>query len=392
MSQQPISRSADLKRLWNDGYQIEIRSGHLLMLGVPYVNARCEVARGTLVSTLVLAGDVTQPPDTHVAHFIGDYPCNADGTEIVKMQMGSQRVSLGDGLMTNHSFSSKPSSGRYADYYEKMVTYATIISSSAFHLDPAASPKTFAPVRAEGTEFIFNYLDTASSRAGIAGMVQRFSNDKIAIVGLGGTGSYVLDLVAKMPVKEIHLFDADKFLQHNAFRAPGAATFDQLAAIPYKVDYLNRIYSAMHRGITAHAVDIDADNIGALASMSFVFVCVDGGGRKGVIVRALEDAGIPFVDTGIGVELVDDQLLGMVRVTTSTPEKRDHLRDRVSFADLAADAAYRSNIQIADLNALNAALAVIKWKKLRGFYIDLDREHHANYVISGNTMINDEKR
>jgi acyl-CoA hydrolase len=155
---------------------------------------------------------------------------------------------------------------------------------------------------------------------------------------------------------------------------------------------LNSIYSAMHRGITAHAVDIDADNVGALTSMSFVFVCVDGGGRKGVIVRALEDAGVPFVDTGIGVELVDEQLLGMVRVTTSTPEKRDHLRDRVSFVDPAADAAYRSNIQIADLNALNAALAVIKWKKLRGLYVDLDREHHANYVISGNTMINDHKQ
>jgi hypothetical protein len=169
------------------------------------------------------------------------------------------------------------------------------------------------------------------------------------------------------------------------------ATFDQLAEIPYKVDYLRRIYSAMHRGITAHAVDIDADNVGVLTSMSFVFACIDGGRRKGVIVQALEDARIPFIDTGIGVELVEEKLLGMARVTTSTPEKRDHVRDRVFFADAPVDAAYRSNIQIAELNALNAALAVIKGKKLREFYLDLDREHHANYVISGNTMINDEK-
>jgi hypothetical protein len=360
------------------------------MSGVPYVNARREVTHGTLVSTLVLAGDVTQAPQPHTISWIGEYPCNADGSEIAKMQLGHQKIQLGE-LTTSHSFSSKPLSGRYTDYYEKMATYATIISSPAFHIDPTATPKTFAPVRAEETEAIFNYIDTASSRAGIAGMVEQFANDKIAIVGLGGTGSYVLDLIAKMPVKEIHLFDADKFLQHNAFRGPGAASFDQLSAVPYKVDYWRGIYSAMHRGITAHTVDIDADNVGLLKSMSFVFICIDGGEGKGVIVPALEDAGISFIDTGIGVELVEQQLLGMVRVTTSTPQKRDHLRGRVSFSDPAGDAAYRSNIQIADLNALNAALAVIKWKKLRGLYIDLDREHHANYIISGNTMINNEK-
>jgi hypothetical protein len=37
--------------------------------------------------------------------------------------------------------------------------------------------------------------------------------------GLGGTGSYILDLVSKTPVNEILLFDSDDFLQHNAFRS-----------------------------------------------------------------------------------------------------------------------------------------------------------------------------
>jgi tRNA A37 threonylcarbamoyladenosine dehydratase len=44
----------------------------------------------------------------------------------------------------------------------------------------------------------------------------------------GGTGSYVLDFVAKTPVKEIHLFDGDIFDQHNAFRAPGAPSGEEL--------------------------------------------------------------------------------------------------------------------------------------------------------------------
>ncbi len=52
---------------------------------------------------------------------------------------------------------------------------------------------------------------------------------------------------------------------------------------------------------------------------------------------------------------------------------------------------YDTNIQIADLNALNAALAVIKWKKLCGFYLDLDQEHHSTYTLDGNAMDNEER-
>src|SRR5688572_24496500 len=68
----------------------------------------------------------------------------------------------------------------------------------------------------------FNYPDTNSSRAGIETLNERFHGQKIAIIGLGGTGSYILDLVTKSPVGEIHLFDGDVFELHNAFRAPGA--------------------------------------------------------------------------------------------------------------------------------------------------------------------------
>ena len=43
----------------------------------------------------------------------------------------------------------------------------------------------------------------------------------VAIVGLGGTGSYCTgSLLAKTHVKNIHLFDGDVFEQHCAFRAP----------------------------------------------------------------------------------------------------------------------------------------------------------------------------
>ena len=92
MSQRPINRSADLKKLRDEGYDLEVRSGCLLVKDVPYVNSRKEVKRGILVIKLVLADDQTGRPDTHVAYFSGEHPCNEDGSEIAKIKHGSQRA------------------------------------------------------------------------------------------------------------------------------------------------------------------------------------------------------------------------------------------------------------------------------------------------------------
>ena len=53
------------------------------------------------------------------------------------------------------------------------------------------------------------------------------------------------------------------------------------------------------------------------------------------------------------------------------------------------DAAYTTNIQTCELNALNAVHAVIKWKKLLGFYHDFDKEVSMNYTIDGNIINNE---
>src|SRR5438270_1980841 len=105
VSHQLISHSRDLKRLRDEGYNLEIRAGYLLVKDVPYVNSKGEVQSGTLVSTLTLAGDVTTRPDTHVAHFIGDYPCHKDGTVIEQIRNQSARSVLADGIVIDHTFS-----------------------------------------------------------------------------------------------------------------------------------------------------------------------------------------------------------------------------------------------------------------------------------------------
>ncbi|MFX6803863.1 ThiF family adenylyltransferase, partial [Acinetobacter baumannii] len=85
---------------------------------------------------------------------------------------------------------------------------------------------------------VFNYVETASDRVGIGVLTERLVNERVAIIGVGGTGGYILDFVAKTPVREIRLFDSDEFLTPNAFRAPGAPSLEELREAPKKVEYL----------------------------------------------------------------------------------------------------------------------------------------------------------
>jgi tRNA A37 threonylcarbamoyladenosine dehydratase len=390
MSHQLINLNPDLKQLRDEGFCIGIVASHLVVKNVPYVNSAREIKYGVLISQLDMAGERTAKPKTHVAMFSGEHPCEADGTTLSKIAHNSEQKSLGEGLTANHSFSSKPADG-YSDYYHKMSTYCAIISAPARQIDPSVTAQQYLPVKTSDAESVFHYLDTASSRAGIGAVSEKLKVPKVGIIGLGGTGSYVLDLIAKTPVAEIHLFDSDVFLSHNAFRAPGAATIDDLNGRPAKVAYLADVYGRFRRGIIPHKCHIDASNLELLVGMHSVFLCMDGSEAKKVIIDFLESQGIPFIDVGMGINLVDDKLSGILRTTTSTPTKREHVHEKNLIpCSGQGDNPYDTNIQVADLNALNACLAVIKWKKLLGFYCDLDKEHHSLYTIDGNHLTNTE--
>jgi hypothetical protein len=348
------------------------------------------VARAALVSELTLSGDRTGKPRTHVMMFTGEHhPCHASGKRIEAIVHGPINTPIDDDLVARHSFSNKPAGG-YSDYFEKVDTYATILAGPAASLDARATAKTFRPGKAP-EDSPFNYPDTASSRAGITAVTRKLEGHRLAIVGLGGTGAYVLDLVAKTPVGEIHIFDFDYFFTHNAFRTPGAPSLEALREGLTKVEYLHARYSNMHRRIIPHEVALSESNVSELEGFDFVFMCIDDGATKAPVVAFLEKQAIAFVDVGIGVQLQDGMLGGVVRVTTSTPVKRGHLRKRVSMVPPPADDAYGTNIQIAELNALNACMAVIRWKKLLGFYRDLEGEHSATYTIDGNLLLSEDQ-
>jgi len=388
MSHKLINPNSDLKRLWDEGYEVEIVDAFLLIHHVPYVTSARKVKYGTLVSALDLAGDRTVRPGTHVATFIGETPHHHDGRAINAIIIGTTAQKLHEQITINLTFSSKPDVGYYDDYFEKMVTYINILSAEAKAIDPGANEKTFKVIENGDDGSVFNYYDTNSSRAEISAITDKLKNLQVVIIGSGGTGSYILDLVAKTPVAQIDLYDPDTFLQHNAFRAPGAPPIERLRERTKKVDHLTAIYQNMHSGIVPHAYGINEGNVEELAGKSFVFLCIDDSKAKEPIITFLDANGTPFIDTGIGVQIVKDQLIGVIRTTTSTETSREHVRDRVPFTD-DQNNDYVKNIQIAELNALNACFAVIKWKKYFGVYHDAEKENHATYTINESQLLNE---
>jgi molybdopterin/thiamine biosynthesis adenylyltransferase len=389
MSQQLINHSPDLKRLRDEGYEVVIYGGFLLIHHIPYLNDKKEILYGTLVSTLTLSNSITTGrPDNHVIHFIGENPCDNNGAVISAIQHSNANNPLRDGLVVNRSFSNKPAAG-YPNYYEKVKRYADIISAPAKFLNGDVTEKTFKVIPDNDDESVFKYIDTNSSRANIDMINAKFSGQKIAIIGLGGTGAYALDLISKTPVAEIHLFDGDSFDQHNAFRSPGAASIADLAKNMQKADFFAEVYSEMHKQVIPHSYYVKEANISELNQMSYVFVCVDKNSVRKFITDYLVKKGVSFIDVGLGVNVVDGRLTGAVRVTSGTEAKNDHLADRI-FGEDNDNNDYTTNIQIADLNSLNAVLAVMKWKKMSDFYVDLEQEHHSSYSIGVSKIFNED--
>ncbi|SMD25562.1 ThiF family adenylyltransferase [Lentzea albidocapillata] len=391
MSQRLISRDPALKRLRDEGYDVSIINGYLVVGQVPYVTPEREVAYGALACAIGATGDDVLPPTDHTMRFVGKQPCMSNGARYEKIINQEVNEAVAPGLVATYSFSCKPPSGQYADYHEKVTTYIAILGTEAHVLDPTATAQAFLPVTSDGTDgSVFHYIDTASSRAGINATNDKLRGQRIAIVGLGGTGSHILDLVAKTWVEQIHLYDDDLLQQHNAFRTPGALSEQDLKSASTKVAFLAATYSRLRTGVVPHEYRVDEHNVHELVGMDFVFLALTDGAAKKIIVDALEQYDVAFIDCGMGLYKVGDALAGQVRVTTSTPDQREDARQRISFVDGEQDE-YSENIQTAELNSLNADMAVIKWKKLNGFYLDLDHEHNTVYVLDGNMMINEDK-
>lgn len=381
MSSPLISRSPELQRLRDEGFDLEIRDNHLMVKGVPYVTEQRTVERGTLVMALNLVADVAQSAPDHTSSFIGALPCDSFGNPLTKVVNNTDRRQIAPEIWVDHLFSSKPRRGHYSGYYEQVTTYAKLLSSHAQAIDPLVTATPFAPPTPEPEDSVFVYEDSASPRAGLSVPTARLRGQRIAIVGLGGTGAHVLDLVSKAPVAIIDLFDGDRLEQHNAFRFPGAIPLSVLREAPFKVNYLAKVYGEIHTRIKPHATMITDANVEALASYDTVFLCVDNGAVRTLISDRLAKSGTIVIDTGMGVRMNEGhEVFAIVRTTLLDKDNWNEAKATLPLNEGDPDDLYKSNAQVGALNALNAFMAVEAWKKHLGYYSSRARSYLTTYT------------
>ena len=230
------------------------------------------------------------------------------------------------------------------------------------------TPYTFKCVEAMPNS-VFKFHDTLTSRAEITDLSAKFSNDVIAIIGLGGTGAYILDFLVKTPsVKSEHLMrTCSMCIMH--FVLPESLKESELGKP--KAEVYRARYENFRNGLSVEPRSIDTSSGDALRGVTFAFVCVDSGpSRKGIFDLLIEKK-IPFIDVGMGLNRKRGPLNGMLRTTYYSVENGQKILEK-GLAELteSPDDEYRTNIQISELNALNACLAVIRFKQLRGFYFE----------------------
>lgn len=385
----PITRSPDIERLIADEYEIEIVGTTLVVHSVPYVRPDGTIGYGELLKDLNLSGDKLAPPNNHQMWWAGDQPSKANGEKASAPAMSSHVRQFDGGHSSTFALSAKPHGKQnHDDYYSMVTTYVGLLSKHAREIDPGVNARTGRPFKEDDPESPFHYRDSATTRANIVTAQAKLEGQKVGIIGLGGTGSYVLDFLVKTPA-EIHCFDDDRFSSHNAFRSPGAASIEELREIPRKTKYYEVLYSKLRKGLLHfHDTRIDESNLEELHGLDFVFICVDRQANRRVLWECLRAKNIPFIDTGLGLH-VAEKLGGQLRVI------RPDLSDDESWAaslpkEPGPDAVYNTNVQVVELNAMTASLAVISWKKHVGFYADFLKKRRSVYVVDGDMIAHED--
>ena len=140
---------------------------------------------------------------------------------------------------------------------------------------------------------------------------------------------------------------------------------------PTKAEVYGGRYENFRKGLSVTPAFINASCHDELDGVTFAFVCVDKGSSRAGIFDLLISKGIPFIDVGMGLNRKRGPINGLLRTTCYSAEHGQQVREK-DLAPLSDDPddIYRTNIQISELNALNACLAVIRFKQLRGFYFE----------------------
>ena len=403
MSNSLINRNKDLSALVKEGYRVKIRGAYLIVKEIPYIAKDGEIKTADIVTPLDLSGEEAEQrtiaPRKHTVWWTGGVPHTANGESMesyLTCSKWDEGWDIGEGITVYQEWSRKPLEGgkkrKYLNYYEKMETYIHEVSDQAEAKQPGcleAAKSGWNPDVESNTRFV--YMDTNSYRNGTKGIERRIEEEVVAVVGVGGSGSYLVDILAKTNIKELHLYDDDVMEVHNAFRVAGAARVGELGSGKYKVDWHEERYAVVRKeGLYVHRMKINDENFECLSTCTTVFIAVDKLKTRRKIQKACSEMGILHLSVGIGLDIEgenNNQIGGNVKVETDYQADWHDDQDGEANEEMKDDGiedVYGSNIQTAELNMLGAALAITEWKAKRGVYRN-ERDEGTDRTIYSST-------
>ena len=391
MFQKLVSLNDDLKMLVDKGYAVFVDStNHLVIRDIPYLNEKGELKIGAIVAKLNFVDKHRFVQNDHQIYFSGGVPFGLDGQPVRNLGGGNHTIDLSPAcsdVNVVRSLAKKlKSTQRYTDHFDKIETYVGFICGPAISRFDA-SPYTYATYDDCPNNSIFKFRDTLTSRSDINDLSENLNKDIIAIIGLGGTGSYVLDFMVKTPVGQLRGYDYDTYHVHNSFRSAGRLLEDELGKS--KAEVFRARYENFRHELLIKKQCVDETCQAEFSDVTFAFVCVDRGDARCEIFNLLIGLNIPFIDVGMGLHRAKDRSLkGMIRTNYFSSERAQEVRSK-RWASEAEDPdnIYKSNIQISELNAFNACLAVMQFKQIRGFYCSEDAVFHTLFNTQSTTLV-----
>lgn len=234
-----------------------------------------------------------------------------------------------------------------------------------------------------------------------AGTYDRLRRLRVGVVGCSGTGSPLIEQLARNCVGELVLVDPDRVEEKNLNRILNA-TLDDARQGRLKVDVAARAIRAMGLGtrVDTHPRSLfDADTVRAVASCDVVFGCMDSIDGRHLLNKLATFYLVPYFDLGVKLEADGqggvDQVCGTVHYLqpggSSLLSRHVYTMDEVRAAGLyrTDPAAYRALLNdgyirgvqedrpaVVQLNSLLASLAINEFlARLHPYRLDPNAEY-----------------
>lgn len=182
------------------------------------------------------------------------------------------------------------------------------------------------------------------------GTIGQLQKMRIAVVGCSGTGSPVIEQLARFGVGELYLIDPDRIEVKNLNRILNATMEDAIYS-SLKVDVQKSAIEQMGFGTKvhtyAHNLYDDLDLLRELASFDFIFGCVDSVDGRHLLNTLATFYCIPYLD--LGVKLLADGRGGIDHICSTVHylQPGESLLERgvYSAETLRATSLHRANPQ-----------------------------------------------